>query len=510
MGKKSITIVCSTIKSNHKQISHLNSTCGFSNAQIIVIENPGKMSLTQAYQQGLESAKNDIVVFVHDDVKFLTEGWGRKLVKLFEKSDFGIIGLAGTTSIPESGRWWEEREKMIGIVKHSDHKTTWENKYSGAFPNEIIPTLNTDGLFIAIDKTRIKKQWDVSIPGFHFYDMDFSFSNYLAGVKVGVTTDIRVLHYGLGETNEQWEINRTTFIEKYKENLPARLNPEPYNKINFESKKIKTPNVKILLVGKSPQKIKTCLDSIFDNCTYPNYSVVIGYLDYDDEELLIEDTGNVEVVNIVVDNYSSVMNQLVMDYVKDEELLVFITENTLFVNDVISHGVSVYNKQENCGTISTRIHNPDNSIYNVGYDMYNLIEVNLQDPNQGSRSQLIVNLIGQRSYYSFNNDLYYSVLGGTKDFIMVPTELFKEITFNESYREAFQDLELHVKSIQKNKKNFVMGYCSVKLQEEPVPTEHHNEDLNHRFLQFLQTVELRHLKDHIKEVKIPMRGEEQQ
>ena len=112
-----ISIVYSTKKSDRKVKDHLRSSCGISNAEIIEIENPGIMSLTEAYQKGLTEAKNDIVVFVHDDVHFQTENWGRKLKKLFEGSDFGVIGLAGTTDLGDDGKWWEQRTRMVGIVK---------------------------------------------------------------------------------------------------------------------------------------------------------------------------------------------------------------------------------------------------------------------------------------------------------------------------------------------------------------------------------------------------------
>ncbi len=60
------------------------------------------------------------------------------------------------------------------------------------------------------------------VKGFHFYDVDFSFRNYIAGVKVGVTSDIDVTHLSIGETNDQWEENRKEFAEKYKDKLPVK------------------------------------------------------------------------------------------------------------------------------------------------------------------------------------------------------------------------------------------------------------------------------------------------
>ena len=88
-----------------------------------------------------------------------------------------------------------------------------------------------DGLFFAVNKNIIKETFDESVEGFHFYDVDFSFRNYIAGVKVGVTSDIDVTHLSIGETNQQWDENRKLFAEKYKDNLPTK-SEKIFNKHN--------------------------------------------------------------------------------------------------------------------------------------------------------------------------------------------------------------------------------------------------------------------------------------
>ena len=80
-----------------------------------------------------------------------------------------------------------------------------------------------DGLFFAVHKQRIKKNFDETVKGFHFYDVTFSFQNYLEGVKVGICTDIRVTHLSIGQTNEQWEANRVEFSKKFEDVLPVDI-----------------------------------------------------------------------------------------------------------------------------------------------------------------------------------------------------------------------------------------------------------------------------------------------
>jgi len=221
-----ITVGYSTRTHNLEFIEYLKKSSGFKKIEVIEKINNGEKSLSEVYNEILSESKTDIVVLCHDDIYFDTNAWYGKLIKHFEKSDFGIIGMAGTTDMPESGMWWENRKKMVGIVNHEHEGKKWESKYSDSLGNDILETIIVDGLFMAINKKRIKKNFNEDFKGFHFYDIPFCFDNYLEGVKVGVITNIRITHKSIGQTNEQWEENKKLFVETYKSNLPVKL---PYN-----------------------------------------------------------------------------------------------------------------------------------------------------------------------------------------------------------------------------------------------------------------------------------------
>lgn len=225
-----ITVGYSTRKHNPEFIEYLKKSSGFKKINVIEKVNNGEKSLSQVYNEILEESETDIVVLCHDDIYFDSTSWYSKIVKHFEKSDFGILGVAGTTSLTDSGRWWDEKNKMVGIVNHEHEGKKWESKYSESFENGICETLIVDGLFIALHKKRIKKTFDESVNGFHFYDTTFSFSNHLEGVKVGVITNIRITHKSIGMTNEKWEENRIIFADKFKDNLPSHI---PYKKTDI-------------------------------------------------------------------------------------------------------------------------------------------------------------------------------------------------------------------------------------------------------------------------------------
>jgi len=219
-----ITIGFSTRKIDNSFVELLKKTCGVPNPQIIPIENEGKYSLPEAYNMILEQATNDIVVLCHDDIYFDSKNWGSKILKHFKRSpEYGILGLAGSTQLPESAKWWEDFSKMKGIVNHEHEGKKWESKYSASLGNQIEDVVLVDGLFIVLNKKNIKQSFNEEIKGFHFYDVDFSFRNFIEDVKIGVIYDVRVTHKSIGQTNEQWEQNRIKFAETNKDLLPVKI-----------------------------------------------------------------------------------------------------------------------------------------------------------------------------------------------------------------------------------------------------------------------------------------------
>jgi glycosyltransferase involved in cell wall biosynthesis len=228
-----ITVGYSTREHNPQFIEYLKKSSGFKKIEVIEKINNGEKSLSEVYNEILAESKTDIVVLCHDDIYFDTSSWFHKIKTHFEKSDFGILGVAGTTNMSDTGRWWEtnRRKDMIGIVNHESGGKKWTSKYSDDLGKSIRQTVIVDGLFIAVSKSRIKHNFDEEFEGFHFYDIAFCFKNHLEGVKIGVITNIRITHKSIGQTNQQWEDNREFFVKKYKDNLPNKIPFDPNRRL---------------------------------------------------------------------------------------------------------------------------------------------------------------------------------------------------------------------------------------------------------------------------------------
>jgi glycosyltransferase involved in cell wall biosynthesis len=219
-----VTVVVSTRKIDENFVKHIKRGFSHPKTQILIYPNDNSMSLAQVYNQGLRDSENDIVVFMHDDVIIESTNLTPKIIKLFEKNpEHGIIGVAGTTDLA-NGRWWEIRKSMYGKVGHMKDGKKWTTKFSNeSFIDTVKDVVCLDGVFLMVHKQRIKKTFDQDFKGFHFYDIPFCITNYLEGVKLGVTTKIEITHKSIGETNQQWEENKKQFEEKFKDVLPIKM-----------------------------------------------------------------------------------------------------------------------------------------------------------------------------------------------------------------------------------------------------------------------------------------------
>jgi hypothetical protein len=268
--KNNIVVVFSSHLSeeeNLKFVKHIDDTIGVKH-KTVYYPNFNQFSLSQIYNQAIREHNDpdSIMVFCHNDITFKTRTWGRLLLSKFNHSPFSIIGLAGTTFLPESGMWWEDRSKMYGVVEHTDGINTWVSEFAVPIKGYTKPVVIIDGVFMAVDCDKIDHQFDEEFKGFHLYDLAFCLPNYLDGCEIGVTTDIRILHQSIGITTQQWDDNRKQFIEKYKDELP----------INYSAGDVDDILVNIITrTHNRPANFMLCRESILQQ-SYKNINHIVG------------------------------------------------------------------------------------------------------------------------------------------------------------------------------------------------------------------------------------------
>lgn len=208
----------------------LQDTCGCS-MDVNVLINKDGIGLSRLYHDTLETVETDIVVFIHDDITFLKKGWGKEIIRLFkENPDYGIIGVAGSAQFDNNGAWWNYR-KRYGQVLHRHEGKSWLTAFSPLLEHDLEEVCVIDGLFMAVDKTRVKKNFDLNLEHFDFYDISFCLDNFLSKeCKIGVTTNIRLAHNSVGELKPTWYEGRNYIKEKYKDAFPIDMPKEEKKK----------------------------------------------------------------------------------------------------------------------------------------------------------------------------------------------------------------------------------------------------------------------------------------
>lgn len=164
-----------------------------------------RAGLATCYNRVLDerSGRDEIVVFVHDDVTIGDLFIREKLNAAVGALGFAIVGLAGTSSFhllldQRVTKWLQPpREALTGAVEHAlpGNANCWS--MYGPTPRRCVVL---DGLFLAVDRARLGPvRFDEQF-AFHFYDLDFCLTAHRAGLLLG-TTNVYVNHQSHGSYN---------------------------------------------------------------------------------------------------------------------------------------------------------------------------------------------------------------------------------------------------------------------------------------------------------------------
>jgi len=454
-----ITIIYSTHltpEENDKFKKHLILSSGLNPKKIQILEfiNHNEYSLSQVYNEGISKSMYDIIVCCHNDIK-LENGWGKKLIKNFKNNpEYGIIGKAGSCYFPESGVYWDKMNTtMVGQVYHQPkgHKK-WISQYSAKLP-ELIPVVTIDGLFISFDKTKIKHTFDESIGKFHFYDHPFCLSNFLDGVKIGVTSSFEITHESIGQPNEEFHKSKETFLEKYKSYLPLDLKPEKVFFNKLKEKKLKGKyKVAIVIPTKDYfELIKDCIQSFYENCNETLFHIFIADTgsSHENKKLLkelISEKNNITLLEYDYYNFAKINNDVVKNYVNNDFTHILFSNNDIkILNNVIFGMLDFFDSHKNVGTLGVRLHFKDNTVQHFGIFA------------SVSNNNFVVSHMGLNSYYGFKNNVS-KVIGNTAALMMISKEIFNKLGgFNENYIDCLEDVELNFKCILMGLENYILG-----------------------------------------------------
>jgi Glycosyltransferase like family len=180
-------------------------------------------SLAEGYTRGITQSRGDLIILSHDDIDIFSPQMPQRLER--HLSEFDVVGVLGTTLLTSPAWFWAGPPYLFGQVANSNDDGRLTVEIFGA-PSEVVGDIQAiDGLFMAARRTVFSRVgFDaVTFNGFHFYDLDFSYSAFRAGLRVAVANDICIHHASRGTYDERWVIDAKKFMQKW---FPGKAVPQ--------------------------------------------------------------------------------------------------------------------------------------------------------------------------------------------------------------------------------------------------------------------------------------------
>lgn len=220
-------IICSINKGYLRDVSeNILRTIGVEYELLVWDNRDENKGICEVYNLMATRAKFPYCCFLHEDVIFTTDQWGRILCDLFrDHPDAGVIGIAGSAykSAMFSG-WFTaspgfDYYNITHRVNGVDHLMR-QPAGGEAGPH---PVVCIDGVLMACRReVWADVRFDAEgLKGFHFYDIDFSLR---AARKCGVivTLDIDLFHITQGgDYGDRWVEAAIQYHERHADVLPS-------------------------------------------------------------------------------------------------------------------------------------------------------------------------------------------------------------------------------------------------------------------------------------------------
>jgi glycosyltransferase involved in cell wall biosynthesis len=200
-------------------------TAGSAHEYLRIDNRSGRYGICAAYNKGIEQARGDILVFIHEDVFFMETNWTAVLAEKFAGDPaLGLVGVAGTQYLFADRMAWTAagRPWLRGRVVHELDAGNEFAMTAFSLDKSDAEVVAVDGLFFAVRRTLFNRvRFDeATFDHFHFYDLDICMQ-IRETHRIMVTWDILVKHLSGGKADDSWRDAGKKFLMKYQGRLPA-------------------------------------------------------------------------------------------------------------------------------------------------------------------------------------------------------------------------------------------------------------------------------------------------
>lgn len=240
----------------HESLYYINNLELPEGYEIECISVENAESMTEGYNKAMKASDAKYKVYLHQDVYITNQNFIEDMLSIFNCNDkIGMLGVAGSKSIPVNGIWWEANE-TYGKVYEShtgEMQLLAFNKVVGKYQS----VQAIDGLIMVTQQDILWRE-DI-FDGWHFYDISQSVEFQIAGYEVVIPMQEKpwIVHdCGILNMKNGYEDYRKMFLEKYSDYI--------------------LPLVSILIpTYNRPEYFQLALESAL-NQTYQNIEIIVG------------------------------------------------------------------------------------------------------------------------------------------------------------------------------------------------------------------------------------------
>lgn len=205
---------------------NIKETIGDVQYEIVWIDNScNQYSIFEAYNDGVSRSKGKYICFMHEDIVYWSQDWGRQVLSEFASDEnVGMLGLIGSHFLTSMSNTWvtNKRRGQVregrGIGKDYGAKMCYMTDYNDTDRDVVA----VDGLWMVIRKNLfdIISFDSLTYKGFHFYDMDICMQVLQSGYKIRIADKIDIEHKSSGNMDVQYYLNCIQFHKKWDAYLP--------------------------------------------------------------------------------------------------------------------------------------------------------------------------------------------------------------------------------------------------------------------------------------------------
>ncbi len=193
--------------------------------EIIAIDNSkGQYSICEAYNVGAGKAQFELLCFMHEDIRFHTQGWGQIVAGVLADHTIGVLGVTGgMRQLAAPAAWWGCglalcRENVLNVFEDGRTEMALHNPEGATLTDVAV----VDGMWLC-SRTAV---WQAhpfdarTFTDFHFYDVDYCTEIFRHNLRVCVTFGVLLEHHSRGSVNEMWVRNALKYQQKRRGQLP--------------------------------------------------------------------------------------------------------------------------------------------------------------------------------------------------------------------------------------------------------------------------------------------------